>query len=242
MTTLVLINPNTNTDTTATMVAALETALPEDVRARVRVQGVTAAAGPAMITTEEQLLAAAEPTVTAFNRCGLAPDSTELLAVVVAAFGDPGLEQLRESLAPVPVIGLGTSAVTAARQRAEQSGTRFGIATTTPALDASLWSLVRACSGGNVAGELGACAGIAYTRTDPNELAGQPELQEAQLREAVAELAGTGATEVIIGGGPLTTSAQRLLASLPVGPDGEPITITVPIVEVARQVAKLART
>ncbi|MFI2739775.1 aspartate/glutamate racemase family protein [Streptomyces sp. NPDC018711] len=89
---VVLINPNTSTATTAMMTAiarrALGPALP--------VRGVTAAHGPLMLTDPDALRAAAPEVLTA----GLhAMAQGDCAALLVAAFGDPGLTALREATA-----------------------------------------------------------------------------------------------------------------------------------------------
>ncbi|MFF7779780.1 aspartate/glutamate racemase family protein [Streptomyces tanashiensis] len=89
---MVLINPNSSTATTAMMTAiarrTLGPALP--------VRGVTVARGPRMLTDPEALRAAAPEVLAAGLRAMAGGDCAALL---VAAFGDPGLTALRTATA-----------------------------------------------------------------------------------------------------------------------------------------------
>ena len=84
--------------------------------------------GVPMITDEAGLAVAAEEVV----RIGCALASG-VDAIVVAAFGDPGVKALR-ALVSIPVVGIGEAAL----REAGAGGRRFGVATTTPALVASI--------------------------------------------------------------------------------------------------------
>ncbi len=122
---ILLINPNTSQATTQMMVGIARSSL----GARATIRGLTMDAGVPMIVGEEDLRAAADAVgaLDVANCCG----------VIVAAFGDPGAEALRRRLT-VPVVGIGEAAM----REAAQHGS-FGIATTTPALAASIASKVR---------------------------------------------------------------------------------------------------
>ncbi|MFI8962357.1 aspartate/glutamate racemase family protein [Streptomyces sp. NPDC053493] len=89
-----LVNPNTSTATTRMMTTAARRAL---AGSGLRVRGVTVAHGPPMLTDPAALRAAA-PHVVAAARQALA--TGDCAAVVVAAFGDPGLPELRAWLTP----------------------------------------------------------------------------------------------------------------------------------------------
>lgn len=117
---VVLINPNTSTDTTAMMTAIARRTLGPLVR------GVTVARGPRMLTDPAALPAAA-PEVVAAGRRALASGTCR--ALLVAAFGDPGLAELRAlSLAsargPVPVVGIGEAALLEAAASGRASASR----------------------------------------------------------------------------------------------------------------------
>ncbi|HEY9372040.1 aspartate/glutamate racemase family protein, partial [Streptomyces sp.] len=125
-------------------------------------------------------------------------------ALIVAAFGDPGLAALRArpELPPgVPVVGLAEASLA----EAAADGARFGVATTTPALADAIAARVA---------ELGLAdryTGIRLTEGDPQELTDHPELLRDRLAEAVRRsLHEDGAARVVIGGGPLGDAAESL--------------------------------
>src|SRR5262245_16278057 len=93
---ILLINPNSSGDTTAMMVAIARSCVPGDVV----VAGATATRSPPMITTPAALAAAAGEVVEIGVR-----DAGGTSGIVVAAFGDPGLETLRRSV-PIPAVGI----------------------------------------------------------------------------------------------------------------------------------------
>ena len=185
--TILLINPNTSARALAMMLAAAAPHLPPGLRLR----GVCAAAGVPMIVTEADLRVSAAEVV----RLGR---SAAVRAIVVAAFGDPGVEALR-ALVSVPVIGLGAAAIA----EAAAGGRRFGIATTTPRLAGAIARLVARLS------LSGSFTGTRVPGDDPLVLAGDPARQEIALA-AAARLCFTrdGAQAVIIGGGPLSAAAR----------------------------------
>ncbi|MEV7568626.1 aspartate/glutamate racemase family protein [Streptomyces tanashiensis] len=101
---MVLINPNSSTATTAMMTAiarrTLGPALP--------VRGVTVARGPRMLTDPEALRAAAPEVLAAGLRAMAGGDCAALL---VAAFGDPGLTALRTATAGAGARGANGASV-----------------------------------------------------------------------------------------------------------------------------------
>lgn len=189
--TVLLINPNTSQATTAMMHGLARAALPPDFALR----SATAARGASMITSDAELAMAVDEVLAIGER-----EAASVAAIVVAAFGDPALAQLRARVA-VPVLGIGEASL---REAAGQ-GRRFGVATTTPGLAVSIADAVD---------RLGLAQQFTGTRIpadDPLRLAASPELQDRLLGEAVhACVAQDGAQAVVIGGGPLAGSAQRL--------------------------------
>ena len=190
--TIVLVNPNTSAATTAMMTelarASLAGALPATVR------GITVDRGPAMLVEPRALAAAAGVVVDRVLSL-----SEPFDAVIVAAAGDPGREELERALR-VPVVGIGQAAVLEAAAR----GRRFAMATTTPALTASLEGLVRRHA------PAGDFAGVFLTADGPLALAADPEAQYVQLREAARAAQAAGAETVITAGGPLSGTARRI--------------------------------
>jgi Asp/Glu/hydantoin racemase len=194
---LTLVNPNTSASNTAAMVAIAE------AEAGGPVQGVTARFGAPLITDPEALAVAARAVA------DLAPDLAGAEAVIVAAFGDPGLAALRARL-PCPVTGIAEAGMA----EAAALSPRFAVVTTTPALVASIAANAGAHPG---------FAGTWVTPGDPAAVMADPGALVAALdaacRRAIAE---GGAGAIVIGGGPLAVAARALAGSLPV-PLVEPV-------------------
>lgn len=165
--------------------------LPADVG----MTSVTAEQGVQMITTPQELETAIEQVVALAQRW-----SGKVDALVIAAFGNPGLELLQQTL-NVPVFGIGQAAML----EAAAGGRRFGVATTTPALRSSIDSAVQKLNLESF------YTGCQIPSGDPLSLAQQPDMQDAALALAVQACIGQdGAEAVIIGGGPLAECVSRL--------------------------------
>lgn len=203
---ILLINPNTSQATTRMMVDIAAAVLPEGWS----VHGCTAAAGPAMIVSEGELLAAETHVLDSWR--GAASTGQAWAGIVVSAFGDPGMAALRAAC-DVPVAGICEASLI----EAAQGGRRFGIATVTPQLTDLIRQRVDTLG-------LGAqYTGIRLTPGDPRALAADPALLEHLLADAVqACIEQDGAQAVVIGGGPLARAAARLQARFGV-PIVEPI-------------------
>ncbi|WP_213781587.1 aspartate/glutamate racemase family protein [Caballeronia sp. dw_276] len=191
MTHILLLNPNTSVDTTAMMVDIARSYVPEYMV----VIGVTAESGVPMITTEAELDAAAQEVVACWQRQREQP-----AGMIVSAFGDPGLGQLR-AMTDVPIVGL----CEAAMLEASEEGRRFGVATVTPDLvtpiDQRAFSLQLSDQ----------YTGIRLTLGNPRELANDPQKLIEALAVAIEQsIAIDGAEAVIIGGGPLGQAASAL--------------------------------
>ncbi|MBP2351822.1 Asp/Glu/hydantoin racemase [Kribbella aluminosa] len=215
MPTVVLVNPNTNAQTTAMMT---ELVRPELAAAGLTVEGITVAHGPRMLA-DPVVLAAAEAHVVDAVRRRLAvdradhgqPRDDEVVGVIVAAIGDPGRDRLEDEL-ELPVIGIGQASILAAAR----GGRRFGMATSTPLLAGSLTALVARW------GHSDTFTGVRLTESEPLVLAADPERQFHELAVAVRACAADGAEAVIIAGGPLSGTARRL-AELNLTPIVEPL-------------------
>ncbi|MFF8606084.1 aspartate/glutamate racemase family protein [Streptomyces sp. NPDC015346] len=217
---VVLINPNTSVSTTAMMTAVARRTLGPAVP----VQGVTVERGPRMLTEPAALRAAAPEVVAAGRRALAAGDGA---ALIVAAFGDPGLDDLRALAGGgVPVVGIGEAALL----EASAGGTPFGIATTTPLLADSIADQVARL------GLTHLFTGLRLTQGAPEKLAARPE----SLRESLA-LAGErcvlrdGARAIVIAGGPLSDAAESLR------PDFD-VPLIAPIPAACRLVTRLTAT
>ncbi|HTC07709.1 MAG TPA: aspartate/glutamate racemase family protein [Acetobacteraceae bacterium] len=188
---ILLINPNSSRATTDMMVAIARATLP----AGFAVDGVTAQRSPPMIVTRAALEAAG-PEVVAI---GLAQVS-RYAGVIVSAFGDPGLAELRTRVA-VPAVGICEASMLAAAQ----GGRRFGVATVTPDLALSIAERAAAL------GLAELYTGIRCTPDDPVALAGDASRLQDGLEAVVrACIDRDGAEAVIIGGGPLGEAAAHL--------------------------------
>jgi allantoin racemase len=196
---ILLINPNSNKATTEMMVQIARSAAPNDIE----IVGATAPNSPLMII-DPQALAAAAPQVVEIG-LGLGKDVS---GIIISAFGDPGWADLRRQ-ASVPVVGIAEAAMLAA----SDNGRRFGVATTTPKLVASIDAR---------AAELGLATlytGTRVTTEDPNQLVADPGRLVEALRQVVSTCIERDKAEaVIIGGGPLGNAAIALtpMFSVPV--------------------------
>lgn len=191
---ILLMNPNSNADTTRDMVAIASAVVPG-------VTGWTAPRGPRMIVTEQALDEAAE-LVGAASVPGCD-------GVIVSAFGDPGRDALAARLS-CPVVGIGAAAAREAHDLARAQNGAFAVATTTPELGPRIDRLMT--RGTNTQAYLGCF----FAQGEPLALMADAKALDAALLEAVTRAARAGAAAVIIGGGPLGEAAERLAAHAPV--------------------------
>lgn len=212
---ILLINPNSSAATTTMMVEIANGALDQ---AHV-VVGATASRAPAMITTAMALQASAQEVVEIARAHRNACDG-----IIVAAFGDPGLAEIRATCA-VPVVGIGESAMLTAAE----GGRRFGVATTTPELTDSIAGLAAALGLGNQ------FTGTRVTAGDPVAVTSDTLALVAALEQATrACVEADGADAVIIGGGPLAQAAHDLQPRFDVP-------IIRPLAAAAERIAQLLR-
>jgi allantoin racemase len=201
---ILLINPNSSAATTEMMVAIACGCAP----AGVEIVGATATRSPAMIVTPQALVASA-PEVAEIG----ARAAPSIAGIIVGAFGDPGLDELRARVS-MPVVGL----CEASMREAGAQGRRFGVATVTPELAAAIADRARAL------GLTARYTGIRLTTGDPVALAADSARLDAALVQAVAACFDEdGAEAVIIGGGPLARSAATLARRF-----GRPIIAPIP--------------
>lgn len=198
---IVLINPNSNAKATKSM-ADLARAETKGVSV---VEEYSNEGAPSLLTTPKDMEDAASGVV----RIGVEAAMDERVsAIIVSAFSDPGLEELRASV-NIPVFGIGEEVF----HEAALGGRAFSIVTVTPDAD-----LIRSFR--EKAASLGyedQYRGTQVTPGDPIELVKSPELLDAALAKAVkAAIEQDGAEAVIMGGGPLSASAIRLQAQFDV--------------------------
>ncbi len=192
---IVLINPNSNSDATRSMADLAR----RETDGVARVEERTNENAPPLLTTPEDMLNAIPGVV----EIGVKAAGEEgVSAIIVSAFSDPGLEELRARV-DIPVFGIGEEVF----HEAAHNGRAFGIVTVTP--DEGLIKSFQ-----EKAASLGYeqhYRGVRVTPGDPTELVQSPEKLDAALAEAVRQsIEEDGAQAVIMGGGPLSASAVRL--------------------------------
>jgi len=194
---LLLINPNTSTSVSDLIRAeAQRSAAPGT-----QVQVLTAPFGVAYIETRFEAL------IGAYAVAELAAaNHGEYDALVVAAFGDPGLLGLREVL-PCPVIGLTDAALASACLL----GQRFSIV--------AISQRIRAWYGETVAqyglsGRLASIRGLDEPLSDIGSVQGNQGERLVQLAERC--VADDGADVIVLAGAPLAGLARSLRGRLPV--------------------------
>ena len=193
---VVLINPNTNRATTERMVEIAR----EATGGRFTIGDLTATHGVGLITNEKELAAA-----TLAVRALAAKLPANCDGIILSAFGDPGLAELRRRTR-IPIAGIGEAGLLAAAD----GGRRFAIATTTPGLRSSIETMIA---------DLGLSdryVGTEITEGSPAELTADHQRLETALAAAITRAIDGGAQAVVIGGGPLAVVARRLAGRFPV--------------------------
>lgn len=185
---LALVNPNTNAATTLAMREIAREAAPG-----VAMEGFTARFGVPLITDEAALAEAGRAVL------DLAPDLAGHDGVIVAAFGDPALAELRARLS-VPVTGIAEAGMAAA----VTADRPFAVVTTTPRLVDAIARAAEAYGHGR------RFLGTFLTPGDPQRTMADPDALVAALGEACGRAGAAGAAAIVIGGGPLATAARAL--------------------------------
>lgn len=187
---IALINPNTSRALTERIVAMAHEAAPW-----AQVTGLTAASGQPFIADRAAFALAARAV-----EAMAAELSARHEAVLVAAFGDPGLAALRKRIT-MPAFGIGEESLRHAASVAQ----RFAVVTTTPGLAKAIDARVAAL------GLDGRYAGVILTGSpDPALVADEKALAAALERGVGRAIAEHGVDTVVIGGGPLGASAPDL--------------------------------
>ncbi|MBP0614586.1 aspartate/glutamate racemase family protein [Jiella mangrovi] len=212
--TVYLLNPNTSRATTEAMTAIAGREAPD-----LHIAGLTAPFGPAMIVDEAGLAIGAEAVAAMARTLAERGDAD---AIIVAAFGDPGIEAVRARFPDRAVTGLGEASFA----EAGEGGRRFAVATTTPGLVAAIAERVR------LSGLSDLFLGTVLTSGDPQALVRSPARLAERLEEACRQARDElGAEAVIIGGGPLAEAAEMLTDRLS-------IPVIAPVRATARLVAR----
>jgi Asp/Glu/hydantoin racemase len=186
---VLLVNPNTNPDTTAMMVSIACKHAPRHWA----ITGRTLSQSALVINTPPLLETARQEMETLAGQGAF--DGFD--AVIVAAFGDPGLAALRATLA-VPVVGIGEAAIQAAMSR----GQPYAIVSITPRLAQGTLQQVTRVGGDAL------LRGVFYTA---DNAAGERPLADNIAMAANRALDESNVSTLIIAGGPLASIADRLL-------------------------------
>ncbi|WOI57764.1 aspartate/glutamate racemase family protein [Palleronia sp. LCG004] len=192
---IALVNPNTDAAVTSAMCEIARRRAPPGLS----ITGHTATFGVPLITDAVALSEAARA-VAAF-----APQLAHYDGVVVSAFGDPGVEALRDVL-ECPVVGIAEAAMRAAGA----GGRAFAVATTTPDLCEAIAARAVAYGHANFVGTW-------VTPGDPRDvMADHDTLAAALLSASQSAVKDGGAQAVIVGGGPLARVAETMRGCLSV--------------------------
>jgi len=197
MTRLLLINPNISDSVSALILAEAERSASPGTSAEV----LTAPFGVAYIETRFEAM------IGAYAAAQLAAEHHERFdAVVVAAFGDPGLPALREAL-PCPVTGLTEAALASACLL----GHRFSIVAISQRIRAWYRETVESYG---LSSRLASIRGLDETLVDIGNVQGE----QAERLVALAErcVADDGADVIVLAGAPLAGLARTLRGRLPV--------------------------
>jgi len=194
---LLLINPNTSPDVTATVKRVAEGLVPPTIE----LVPVTGRFGARYIASRSAAAIAGHAALDA-----LADNVDDVDAVLLACFGDPGLMALKE-LSPVPVIGMAEASC----HLACTLGRRFAIVTGGERWPAMLEEFVASL------GLTEKLAGIRVLAPSADVLSRNLDLAIEQLAEACAiAVREDGAEVVILGGAALAGLARQVGAKLDV--------------------------
>lgn len=207
-----LLNPNSSAATTVAMLMLARAEAPPEMV----LTGFTADRTPPVLTRPSDVEDAADWVGAMLP--GLA--EAGYAAVLVSAFGDPGVDRHRPT-SPIPIVGIGEVGMTAAAA----GGRRFAIVTTTPDLGVPITARAAALGFGD------RLVSVRITAGDPLEVMGDDvRLVRALAEIAIAAVEIDGAEAVLIGGGPLGPIAAALARR-----------VAIPVIEpVAAGVAHLA--
>lgn len=199
---IVLINPNSNAKATSSM-AAIAQAVAGD---KARVVERTNSDAPSLLTTPADMEIASKGVAAIGTAAAREPG---VAGIIVSAFSDPGLKELRAAVPGVRVVGIGEEAF----HEAARGGQPFSIVTITP--DPALIESFRAKA--EELGYLDQYRGVVVTPGDPKEIVKDSAQLEAALSAAVEKsIKEQGVKAIIMGGGPLSAPAVRIQAKFDV--------------------------
>jgi Asp/Glu/hydantoin racemase len=175
---LLIVNPNTSVSVTRWLAEEAKRV----AGGRAEIAAVNAPSGLSAIQTPDDLLQAAKVIVGTIEA-----DAAADVAIIIAAFGDPGLTEARARLA-IPVMGLGEAGLRAAASR------RFSIVTLGEEMRAALVERVRS---------LGLEDRLAEIRILPVSIPEMIANREANLGALVDAIRACAEDPILLGGAPL---------------------------------------
>ena len=197
---IMVLNPNTNTCITELLRQAALQCAPPDCTVVTR----SVAAGPAALRDAADLAVAEREVLSLLRATSDADGVADLDGLVIAAFGDPGLEKAQE-IAQFPVVGLGASGM-----KAGAAYGRFAILTIGEQMDATLRARV------TQRGLAGYLSDIRYLDADIPDVAENPLAFIAEIEAEAQIAAANGAQALLLGGAPFAGLGQHARACIPV--------------------------
>jgi Asp/Glu/hydantoin racemase len=191
---LLLINPNTTEAVTATVAARARERLPQAT-----IDAVTGGFGAPYISSRASFVVGAHAALEALRRHVGSANPAGYHAVLVACFGEPGIEALREE-SPIPVLGMAEASFAAAARLGQGFAVVTGGAAWAPMLRD--FAAVRGLADRLVA--------VRTLAIDGGAIARDPDAALPALAEEVRTAAAQGAASVILGGAGLVGLAARL--------------------------------
>jgi Asp/Glu/hydantoin racemase len=189
---IALLNPNVSASSTRAMLLVAASA----VSPGFVVEGRTAPFGVPLITSQEALAVAAM----AVQAMAPSIEADGFDGVIICAFGDPGLDEMR-TLLGIPVTGLAEAGFA----EAAEGRRRFSVVTTTPELAQPIRIAAQRY------GHADALASVRITPGDPSTVMADPEQLEAALLAACDRVIDHDRAEaIIVGGGPLAMAARAI--------------------------------
>ncbi len=194
---ILLINPNISVDMTRLIVEQASKQAPSDVA----FDSVTASFGASVIASRASYAIAAHAALDCFARRGGKP-----AGIIVACFGDPGVQAIRE-MTSAPVIGLAEASVRIAGRRKLP----FAIVTAGLAWKPMLAEFV------SLMPEVELFTGVYCVDATGTSVSREPDRFVSLIADQISKAQADGAETVILGGAALAGFASRL--------DGGPILI-----------------
>ena len=240
---LLLLNGNTDPAITALIAARAADALPRLGLRPAELVPVTAPFGARYISTRAAVAVAGHAVLAALATHVGRDNPAGFDAVVIACFGEPGIEAARELL-PIPVVGMAEASITAALALAPRIALLTGGALWVPMLEE--FALIRGHGPDRVM-----VRGIAPTG---DMIARDPAAAAALLAEAAQAAVAESAGAVVLGGAGLAGIAPRVapLVGVPVldsldcalaaalaGGESRPRVTQAPMAGVAEDLARL---